>query len=145
MSEPLDPDSVAAYVAKAKSRTDDNAFAVSVAATSLAFGASRNVRDAVARLYRPSSTSSARLLQWRARYRFRALSAWLIADLAHVTPATGLLALLALDEMNLVDLRYPKTSLAPFNPALGGRPQDPFAPPTMKWVSTGAGTGYWSR
>lgn len=145
MGQPLDPASVASYVAAAKARTDDGQFAVTVAPTSCFFGASPNVPDTIAQLYRPSSPSSARLAQWRARYRYRVLSAWLVADLAHATQATGLLALIALDLMNYVDLRYPITSLAPFNPALGGKPQDPFAPPKMSWVATGAGTGFWSR
>lgn len=145
MSQPLDPASVASYVASAKARTDDNAFAVTSTAVALAYGASKNASETWARIYRPSSLSSARLFQWRARYRYRPLSAWLVADAAHATPVTGLLALLALDEFNLIDLRYPLTTLAPFNPVLGGKPGDPYAPSRFRWVSTGGNAGYWAR
>lgn len=145
MTSPLDPASVASYVAQAKARTDDDAFAVIVAPTGLAFGSSTNVREVLARLYKPADPPSARLYSWKIRYRYRGLSAWLVADAAFATQVTGALALLALEQMGLVDLRYPVTTLAPYNPVLGGKPSDPFAPPKMRWIGTGSGGGYWSR
>jgi hypothetical protein len=145
MGQPLDPTSVAGYVAAVKAKTDDNAFAVTSTTTGLIYGCSAGVPDVHAKLYKPGNRASARMFSWIARYRYRGLSAWLVGDVAFTQQVTGILALLALDQMGLIDVRYPKNAFAPFNPALGGSPEDPAPLPKMKWVALSGGAGYWAR